>query len=43
MLPTNSFTLDIVMAGICKKEIFVIVPDENSVLVYLQSNCPCAA
>ncbi len=39
----NSFTSDIVMAGICKKEAFVIVPNENSVLVYLQSDCLCAA
>ena len=36
MLPMSSFTSDIVIAGICKKEAFVTVPAENSALVYSQ-------
>lgn len=36
MLPMNSFTLDIAMVGICKKEVFVTVPTENSILIYTQ-------
>jgi len=38
----SSFTSDIVMAGISKKEAFVTVPAENSALVYPQGftyNC----
>ncbi len=33
MLPMSSFTSDIVMAGICKKEAFVTFSTENSVPV----------
>ena len=36
----SSFTSHIVMAGICKKETFVTVPAENSVLVYSQGFWP---
>ena len=36
MLPMNSFTLDIAMVGIYKKEFFVTVPTENSILIYSQ-------
>ncbi len=43
MLSMNSFTLDIVMAGICKKEAFVTALPKISPPVYLQSDCPSAA
>lgn len=37
----NSFTSDIVMAGICKKDVFVTIHTENSVLVNLQAPGAC--
>ncbi len=41
MMPINSFTSDIVTAGICKKEVFVTIPTENSVRVNLQAPGAC--